>query len=106
MAMNAKGWEVSDFDERSHTIAIEKEKKSYRTFLKDYTSQLREMKEALFEGDISLNVNIEKLESSLSDAPIDWNFSPHDHADFLHLAKTENTVFNKVHTNSTLYLRH
>ena len=92
---NEKGWEVSGFDEGSHTIAIEKEQKSYLTFISEYSAQLSAMKEALSVGNLS-TAGPENIDSSLYDSPIDWNLTPHEHTNFLQLTRTENVVLSKV----------
>ena len=92
---NEKGWEVSGFDEGSHSIAIEKEQKAYLKFISDYSSKLSEMKEALSVGSLSTS-GPENTDSSLYNSPIDWNLTPHENTTFLQLAKTENVVLSKV----------
>lgn len=92
---NPKGWEVSGFDEGSHTIAIEKEQKAYLTFISDYSAQLAATKEALSVGNLS-TVGQDSSDSSMYNSPIDWNLIPHEHTNFLQLAKTENVVLSKV----------
>ncbi|KAI6650453.1 hypothetical protein LOD99_5890 [Oopsacas minuta] len=92
---NEKGWEVSGFDEGSHTIAIEKEQKAYLTFISDYSAQLYAMKEALSIGNLSI-AGPDTTDSSMYNSPIDWNLTPHEHTNFIQLAKTENVVLTKV----------
>ena len=92
---NEKGWEVSGFDEGSHTIAIEKEQKSYLNFISEYSAQLCAMKEALSVGNPSTAAP-QNIDSSLYNSPIDWNLTPHEHTNFQQLTKTENVVLSKV----------
>ncbi|XP_034032903.1 WASH complex subunit 4 [Thalassophryne amazonica] len=86
----APDWEFDRFDDGSQKIHTEVQLKNYSRFLKEYTSQLRGIEEALDDsfGDV--------WDFTLD--PIALKLLPYEQSSLLELIKTDNKVLNKVIT--------